>query len=312
MTAALELYLRALDRVSAVVDAVPTDRWDAPTPCPDWSARQLLGHLIDGQRQVLAMVTGDGPRPPVTDPRALGTLTGADPTAAWQRARQDSATALADITPAAKVATPLGTQTVEQVLGIALVEPVVHTWDLATATAQTATLDAEAVQALLPGVLALGGRLQATGMYRPPVTVPEDASAHDRLLAALGRDPHTESLRAAERRLQAAQLASDVDALTELLDDAVLFTGPDGNLYSKEDDLRAHRSGHQVLSRVEESELRLLVTGSTGVTWFLGTLEGRVSGEPFVARMRYTRTWARDAESGWRIVAAHAMFVDAD
>jgi ketosteroid isomerase-like protein len=123
---------------------------------------------------------------------------------------------------------------------------------------------------------------------------------------------HTETLRAAERRLQAAQLASDVGALTELLDDAVLFTGPDGNLYAKEDDLGAHRSGHQVLSRVEEAELRVLVTGSTGVTWFLGTLEGTIGGESFSAQMRYTRTWARDAEIGWRIVAAHAMFVPAD
>jgi len=28
--------------------------------------------------------------------------------------------------------------------------------------------------------------------------------------------------------------------------------------------------------------------------------------------MRYTRTWAREAETGWRIVAAHAMFMNAD
>jgi Domain of unknown function (DUF4440) len=53
-------------------------------------------------------------------------------------------------------------------------------------------------------------------------------------------DDHTESLRAAERRLQAAQLTSDVDALTELIDDTARFTGPDGNLYSKRDDLRVH------------------------------------------------------------------------
>jgi hypothetical protein len=99
---------------------------------------------------------------------------------------------------------------------------------------------------------------------------------------------HIATLRAAEQRLQAAQLASDVGALTELLDDAVLFTGPDGNLYSKQDDLGAHRSGQQVLTRVEESELRVLVTGSTGVTWFLGTLEGGVGGEPFAGQMRYT------------------------
>jgi ketosteroid isomerase-like protein len=120
-------------------------------------------------------------------------------------------------------------------------------------------------------------------------------------------DDHTESLRAAERRLQAAQLASDVAALTELIDDAAWFTGPDGNLYSKSDDLRGHETGHQVLTRVEEEELRVLATAHTGVTWFLGTLEGTVGGRPMVARMRYTRTWTHD-QSGWKIIAAHATF----
>jgi hypothetical protein len=121
-------------------------------------------------------------------------------------------------------------------------------------------------------------------------------------------DDRADSLRTAERRLQAAQLASDVGALTELIDDTVWFTGPDGNLYSKQDDLRAHATGHQVLTRVEEEDLKVLVTGNTGVTWFLGTLEGTVGGQPLTARMRYTRTWVH-GEAGWKIVAAHAMFV---
>jgi ketosteroid isomerase-like protein len=121
-------------------------------------------------------------------------------------------------------------------------------------------------------------------------------------------DDHTESLRAAERRLQAAQLASDVDALNELIDDTGRFTGPDGNLYSKQDDLRAHESGQQVLSRVEEEDLQVLATAHTGVTWFLGTLEGSIGGQPLAARMRYTRTWARD-QANWKIIAAHATFV---
>jgi ketosteroid isomerase-like protein len=124
-------------------------------------------------------------------------------------------------------------------------------------------------------------------------------------------DDLTESLRAAERRLQAAQLASDVAALRELIDDAARFTGPDGNLYSKRDDLRVHESGHQVLTRVEEEDLRVLATAHTGVTWFLGTLAGTVGGRPMVSRMRYTRTWLHD-ERGWRIIAAHAMFLTDD
>ena len=186
---AVARYLRALDRLGAVVGAVPAQGWDAPTSCSGWSARQLLGHLVDGQRQVLAMLAGEGPRAPVTDPGALGLLAGPDPAGSWRRAHQPAVAALTGAAPGAVVATPLGPRTVEQLLGIALVEPVVHTWDLATATGRPADLDPDAVRALLPGVLALGGQLQATGMYASPVPVSDDAPAQDRLLAALGRRP---------------------------------------------------------------------------------------------------------------------------
>jgi hypothetical protein len=104
------------------------------------------------------------------------------------------------------------------------------------------------------------------------------------------------------------EVASDVGVLTELLDDRTRFTGPDGQVYSKQDDLRAHETGHQVLIRVEEEDLQVLATEHTGVTWFLGTLEGVVGGQPLVARIRYTRTWIRD-QAGWKIIAAHATFV---
>ncbi|MGW4463192.1 nuclear transport factor 2 family protein [Micromonospora sp. NPDC004704] len=114
-----------------------------------------------------------------------------------------------------------------------------------------------------------------------------------------------DALRAAERRLQQAQLASDVAALDRLIDDRLVFTGPDGALYSKQDDLDVHRSGRQSMTRVEEEDLAVLVVGGTGVTWFLGTLEGTIAGEPFGARVRYTRTWILDGDKGWRLIAAH-------
>jgi uncharacterized protein (TIGR03086 family) len=186
---AVARYLRALERVGDVVGSVPAERWDVPTPCSGWSARQLVGHLVDGQGQVLAVLAGEGPRVPVTDAEALGLLAGPDPAGSWRRAHRTAVAALRGAAPGAGVATPLGPRTVEQLLGIALVEPVVHTWDLATATGRPADLDPDAVRTLLPGVRALGGQLQATGMYAPPVPVPADAPAQDRLLAALGRRP---------------------------------------------------------------------------------------------------------------------------
>lgn len=116
-------------------------------------------------------------------------------------------------------------------------------------------------------------------------------------------------LQAAERRLQAAQLAGDVAVLDELIDDRLVFTGPDGLLYSKEDDLRLHRSGAQKMTSLQEEDLRLLVDGRTGVTWFVGRLAGSSNGEQFDARMRYTRTWIFGEETGWRIVAGHASMI---
>ena len=73
------------------------------------------------------------------------------------------------------------------VLAIALVEPLIHGWDLAVATGQRLTLDPEAVQVTLPAVQALGRQLTHSGMYQPALPIPPDAIAQDQLLAALGR-----------------------------------------------------------------------------------------------------------------------------
>ncbi|HSL07742.1 MAG TPA: nuclear transport factor 2 family protein [Pseudonocardiaceae bacterium] len=117
----------------------------------------------------------------------------------------------------------------------------------------------------------------------------------------------TDKLREAERRLQAAQLAGDITTLDQLLDDRLIFTfGPDGKCYTKQDDLQLHRSRQQILTKVIEEDLTVLVEGRTGVTWFLGALEGTFAGVPFAARLRYTRTWIHDDDHGWRVVAAHA------
>lgn len=184
-----ERYLRVLDGFSTVVDAVPAESWDRPTPCPDWSARQLVGHVIDAQRQVIALVSGRGPIAPVTDPSAVGELAGRDPAASWRASREETVAAPRAADLEATVPTPARPTPVAQVLGMAVVEPLVHAWDLATAVGEQVRLDPEAVETALPAVAALGTQLAATGMYRPAIPVGADATAQDRLLAALGRSP---------------------------------------------------------------------------------------------------------------------------
>jgi hypothetical protein len=116
-------------------------------------------------------------------------------------------------------------------------------------------------------------------------------------------------LRTAERALQAAQLASDVAELDRLIDDRLVFTGPDGRLYRKADDLRLHGTGEQKMTRVDEEDLTVLIVGNTGVTCFLGTVAGVLAGTGFTARVRYTRTWIHDDAHGWRLIAGHVSAV---
>lgn len=113
----------------------------------------------------------------------------------------------------------------------------------------------------------------------------------------------------AERRLHAAQRAGDVAALDQLLDDHLKAIGPDGARYTKQDDLAAHRSGISIIDSLVEEDLELIVEGTTGVTFFLGWVEGVFDGSPFAARLRYTRTWIHDDDRGWRILAAHISAV---
>lgn len=123
--------------------------------------------------------------------------------------------------------------------------------------------------------------------------------------AGVSQTPSEQALLRAERRLQAAQLASDVDALDRLLDDRLVAIGPDGSRVTKADDLAAHRSGSSVVSELVEEALEVLVAGTTGVTFLVATVSGTFEGRPMTARLRYTRTWAHEGELGWRIVAAH-------
>ncbi len=117
--------------------------------------------------------------------------------------------------------------------------------------------------------------------------------------------PATDHLLRSERALQTAQRAGDVAALDRLLDDRLVAIGPDGARYTKADDLAGDRSGTSVIAALVEEHLEVLVAGSTGVSFFVGTVSGTFEGQPMSARLRYTRTWVHDESVGWRVLAAH-------
>jgi uncharacterized protein (TIGR03086 family) len=85
--------------------------------------------------------------------------------------------------------TPGGPVTGEGLTQFMVVELLGHGWDLATATGQRADAGDDLAEAGLVVAHDLGEVLRSPGMMGPPVPVPPDASATDRLAAFLGRTP---------------------------------------------------------------------------------------------------------------------------
>jgi len=57
-TRLLEAHGRALADFDRLVRAVPADRWDSPTPCAEWSVRDLVEHLVTEQLWVPPLLAG--------------------------------------------------------------------------------------------------------------------------------------------------------------------------------------------------------------------------------------------------------------
>jgi ketosteroid isomerase-like protein len=115
---------------------------------------------------------------------------------------------------------------------------------------------------------------------------------------------------ALEAELRAAQLAADVPVLERLIADELLFTGPDGQLGTKAQDLEAHGSGLVRFRSHLPEELRVRRVGAdVAVTALRARLEVDVSGTRVGGTYRYTRVWARQADGKWRVVGGHVSQV---
>ncbi len=105
-----------------------------------------------------------------------------------------------------------------------------------------------------------------------------------------------------EERLRAAMLTSNVAELDALIDDRLLFVGPDGKLYGKADDLDLHRSGETQFMRLELEDVQIQLYDSTAIAVVLANLSVSFKGQPSEGHSRYVRTWVC-GDQGWRIVA---------
>jgi len=173
-------YRRNAARFDAVLADVPDDRWDAESPCEGWTARQVVGHVAESQHGFLSRFD--------RAPEVTG-----DPLADWPVVR-DAVQAGLDDPEVSGIEydgmfgrTTFGA-TVDQFMCADLV---VHAWDVARATGlpDHEPMPAEEVERIHGELAQIGPAMRSPGVFGPEVEVPADASAQDRFLGFIGRQP---------------------------------------------------------------------------------------------------------------------------
>src|SRR5689334_12756379 len=119
MSEVADRYARVAEGFGARVAGIPADAWDAPTPCTEWSVRELVGHVVSVHRHVAGGMAGDL-APPATD---------ADLAAAWDAATVEIRAILADPARAAVPASGrFAPMPLEDLIGrLGCIDTVVHT-----------------------------------------------------------------------------------------------------------------------------------------------------------------------------------------
>lgn len=173
-------YTRLAESFAAKIAEVPDASWSSPSPCGEWTARDVVRHVVTSQGRFLGLVG-----------REIGDIPGVDddPLAAWNGARS---MVQHDLDDAELASTEFegftGTSTFEAAVGRFLcMDLVIHGWDLARAAGLDDHIDPEDVARVMEQALAFGDMLRSPQAFGPEVETPADADEQTKLLGYLGR-----------------------------------------------------------------------------------------------------------------------------
>ena len=164
----------------AAVRAVGPDKWEAQSPCEQWTARDLVAHVVEGHRSLIAGIRGGKPEP-------LGPEE--DPTLAWEEVSQVIVEIAGEPETAAKVLDgPTGKMPAGDIIGrFMTMDLLVHTWDLARTVGADERLDEDSVRQAYEDLKPMDAMIRQATVFGPKLDPPTDADLQTEFLYFLGR-----------------------------------------------------------------------------------------------------------------------------
>lgn len=171
---------------------VGKDQWDLPTPCTEWSVRDLANHLLLGTRMSVQLLAGSSQQDVLAGLGDDLMVDEDDPVAAFvtlaARMQQGfAAPGGLDGT----VDHPMGEIPRTMFIGFRIMDNATHAWDLARAIGADDTLDADLVRRMWDDIQPMADGLGELGIFGTSASgdVGEDAPLQTRYLDLVGRRP---------------------------------------------------------------------------------------------------------------------------
>ncbi|MFF4477659.1 TIGR03086 family metal-binding protein [Stenotrophomonas sp. NPDC087984] len=179
----------ALDLFTERVHAIRPNQWDDPTPCAEWTVRDLVNHLAVEQMWVPPLVR-EGASVADQGNALEGDLLGDDPVATWDVVVAAARDAFRE--PGAldrMVELSYGESPATHYCAQMTADAAVHAWDLSRAIGAEERIPKPLVDFSVREVAPYAADLEESGLFAAPVEPPAGADAQTRLLALLGREP---------------------------------------------------------------------------------------------------------------------------
>jgi uncharacterized protein (TIGR03086 family) len=188
-----DLDRRTLAVTAEIVRGVSDDQLELPTPCAQWTLRQLVGHMIGQHYGFAAAAHGETSDLSVWADRPVG----GDFRAAYAAAVSEVTAAFsADDMLSRRLWLPeirdSGRFPAELAIGFHFLDYVVHGWDVARSVGVPVAFEADLIDEVLVRAAQVPDgepRLAPRAAFRPGVALPQSAPPLDRVVAMLGRSP---------------------------------------------------------------------------------------------------------------------------
>lgn len=182
----LDAHAEALRGFDELVHRIGRDQWGDPTPCTEWTVRDLLGHLV--YEQLWAPDLLEGATIEQVGDRYDGEQLGDHPVRRWETASRAARHAF-EGTARETVHVSFGEIPLEDYGWQMTGDLAVHGWDLAVAIGADYRIGDALAEDLLAELGPQVPGFQGGGIFAAPVETGPDATPSDRLVALLGRDP---------------------------------------------------------------------------------------------------------------------------